>query len=188
VRSLAFSGIDRLFGADNEGVIRSWVIGDDGKLTEGDPMDHGLESEKVVPRGEGSEERGAYALAISPCHGYLACSGRGMHRAISIWKVGASASLVNVLYCPRHGSLRGTHSLGFIRDTPHLWSANWDGSIVRWDWSKPGGHRVLYQPEPHMSVMTASESGDELVLGTALGEVYGLNLMDIQNALGKHRP
>jgi WD40 repeat protein len=111
-----------------------------------------------------------------------------MHRAISIWKIDAPASLVNVLYSPLRGSSRGVHSLAFVRDMPHLWSANWDASIVRWDWSKPGGHRVLFQPEPLVSVMTASQSGDELILGTALGEVYGLSLMDIQDALGKHRP
>ena len=188
VRSLAFSGNDQLFGADAEGVIRTWVIEIDGKVAEGDPMDHGLESQKVVSKREGSEQKGAYALAISPCHGYLACSGRGMHRAISVWKIGASPSLVNVLHSPLRGSLRGTHSLGFVRDTPHLWSANWDGSIVRWDWITPGGRRVHYQPEPQLSVMTSSDSGDELVLGTALGEVYGLRLMDDQNMLGEHRP
>jgi WD40 repeat protein len=179
LRALVFSETNHLFAAGNtSGKIYSWSVGGDDGLAQSFSMAHDQESESCLDQGDGAKQTGAYALALSSCGQYLACSGRGRHRAISIWKTAAPAELVSVLFANRAGSLRGTHSLAFVRDTKQLWSANWDGSVVRWDWSEKQGRCLLYQPAADVSVMVASASGEHLLLGTAQGEVRDMELVN----------
>lgn len=179
LRALVFSETNHLFAAgDTSGEIYSWSVGGDGVLAQSFSMAHGQASASCLDQGDGAKQTGAYALALSSCGHYLACGGRGRHRAISIWKTAAPAELVSVLFANRAGSLRGTHSLAFVRDTKQLWSANWDGSVARWDWSERQGRCLLYQPAADVSVMVASASGEHLLLGTAQGEVRDMKLVN----------
>ena len=176
IRSILFLDANRFFSAGGDGVIRAWSISDDGRLTGDGSMNHGRVSEARVLQG--SSQIGAYALALSPCKGFLACSGRGLHRAITIWRLQAPEAPFNVLFENRRGNLRGVHTLSFMNDGEHLLSASWDESILLWEWRDPGGRQILCQPEQYMTVLVPAKTDNQFVLGTALGDIAELNLLN----------
>ena len=176
IRSILFLDDTRFFSAGGDGVIRIWRIIENGRLIEEGVMNHGRASEARVLQG--SLQIGAYALALSPCKGYLACSGRGLHRAITIWKVDAPEAPFNILFENHRGSLQGVHSLSFMNDGEHLLSASWDESILLWSWREHGGRKVFCQPEQHLTVLVPAKTDDRFVLGTALGDIAELNLIN----------
>jgi WD40 repeat protein len=174
IRSLQFLGENKIFSAGGDGVIRSWKITDDGVLAEDISMNHGLLSEAHVK--EGPQQYGAYALALSPCNKFLACSGRGLHRAITIWSIEKPELPMNVLVTKKLESTKGVHSIIFTNDGEHLLSANWEGSIQLWDWRESGGAIIFCQPEQHLSALVPAKSINRFVGATAMGDVYGMHL------------
>lgn len=174
IRSLQFLDENKIFSAGGDGVIRSWKISDDGVLAQDVSMNHGLISEAHVK--EGPQQYGAYALALSPCNKYLACSGRGLHRAITIWSIEKPDLPMNVLVTQQLESTKGVHSIIFTNDGEHLLSANWEGSIQLWDWRESGGAIIFCQPEQHLSALVPAKSINRFVGATAMGEVYGMHL------------
>lgn len=185
VRKLLFIDPQGYFSAGDDGLVQRWTL--DGTCLA--TLDHGTASARSLEGRPGSPAGGAYALALSPCGRYLACSGRGRHRAITLWDVSdpTHPEWLNTL----PGGLRGTHFLAFESDGDHLWSAGWDETIVRWNWRVPQGQRVLERPQRHLSgvallgqvtglhaEVAGTGEGEEthpqmaFVLGTALGEVF----------------
>lgn len=185
VRKLIFADPQRYFSASEDGLVQHWTLEGSRLAT----LDHGAASAQALEGRPGSSEGGAYALALSRCGRYLACSGRGRHRAITLWDVSDPAypERLNTL----SGGSRGTHTLAFEADGEHLWSAGWDETLVRWNWREPGGQRVLERPQPHLSAallqthaiasQAETEMGDAhtpaaLVLGTALGDLFKVSV------------
>lgn len=60
----------------------------------------------------------------------------------------------------------------------YLLSASWDESLLVWDWREPGGRKIFCQPEQHLTTVVQANTDNQFVLGTALGEISGLNLMN----------
>ena len=175
IRSLLFLDESQIFSAGGDGVIRGWTITEGGALAEGISMNHGLISEAHVK--EGPQQFGAYALALSPCNKFLACSGRGLHRAITIWRIEEPELPMNVLVTKNLESTKGVHSISFTNSGDNLVSANWEGSIQLWDWRELGGAIIFCQPEQYLCLLVPAKADDRFVGATALGEVYGLNLV-----------
>lgn len=119
--------------------------------------------------------QGLYSLARSACGRFLACSGRGQDRAITIWSLAdpAQPRLVNIL----HGHLRGTHFLAFTADGENLWSGSWDQTLALWDWQSANEQRQLVRTVPYLSVALMDPESDRLFVGTAMGETYSLRLL-----------
>lgn len=174
IRSLLFLGETKIFSAGGDGVIRGWKITDNSVLAEDVAMNHGRISEDYVKSGP--QQYGAYALALSPCNKFLACSGRGMHRAITIWSIEKPKLPINVLVTKKIESTKGVHSIIFTDDGKHLLSANWEGSIQLWDWRESDGAIIFSQPEQHLSVLVPAKSNNRFVGATAMGDVYGMRL------------
>jgi WD40 repeat protein len=123
-----------------------------------------------------SSTHGLYGLARSACGRFLACSGRGLDRAITVWNLSdpAQPRLIKVL----HGHLRGTHFLAFCKDGEHLWSGSWDQTLARWSWQSATEQRQWVRPIPELSVAIMDPTSERLFVGTALGETYSLRLLE----------
>jgi WD40 repeat protein len=177
IEKLLFLDESHVLSADRSGKIRCWNVGTP-KLEPLWEIDHGEECDRSPgqPR-HGSTQKGAYALALSRSGRYLACSGRGVHRGISLWDLdGPSPTLVRVL----HGHERGVHFLAFRDDDRHLVSASWDETVVMWDWRQ--GERLLLRPIPQLSAVLDLADGDRLAVGTGLGDVFTLQFQNIPAA------
>ena len=120
--------------------------------------------------------QGLYSLARSACGRFLACSGRGQDRAITIWSLAdpAQPRLVNIL----HGHLRGTHFLAFTADGENLWSGSWDQTLALWNWQAATEQRQLVRPISELSVAFMDPASERLFVGTAIGETYSLRLLE----------
>jgi WD40 repeat protein len=120
--------------------------------------------------------QGLYCLARSACGRFMACAGRGLDRAITIWNLTdpAQPRLINVL----HGHLRGTHFLAFTKDGEHLWSGSWDQTLALWNWQSATEQREWVRPIPRLSVASIDPASDRLFVGTAIGETYSLRLLE----------
>ena len=173
IEKLQFLDAAHFVSGDRSGKVRCWAVGSVDSLWE---IDHGSECKKHSDKQpqRGSNEKGVYALAISNSGRYLACSGRGVHRGISIWKIGGAApELLQVLY----GHERGVHFLSFRDNDRHLVSASWDETIVMWDWRQR--ERLLLRPVPQLSAVLSLAEGDRLAVGTGLGELFTLSFQNI---------
>lgn len=176
LEKLLFLNTDEFAGAGLDGKVRGWRVGDPAARWE---IDHHAAGEQG-PRArlKGSRERGAYALAVSRSGRFLACSGRGVDRAITLWDLGEdrqaqSARCVNVL----HGHARGVKFLAFRDDDRHLLSASWDETLVMWDWRR--AERRLLRPVRHLSGVTALDDPDRLAVGTSgAGDLYTLKFQE----------
>jgi WD40 repeat protein len=135
-------------------------------------LDHGGASARSAGPAPGA--RGVYTLTSSRCGRYLACSGRGQDRAITIWDLAdpASPKLVNVL----HGHLRGTSFLAFDEDGERLWSGSWDQTVALWNWHRHADQRLLVRPVAGLSAAWRLAGTRGLMVGTALGDVFRLEL------------
>jgi WD40 repeat protein len=175
IEKLLFLNETHFLSADTSGMIRCWKIGNPTAVWE---RDHGDDCARSPGQPQhGPTGRGAYALALSRSGRYLACSGRGVHRGISLWNLdGPSPTLVHVL----HGHERGVHFLAFRDDDRHLVSASWDETVVMWDWRQ--GERLLLRPIPQLSAALDLADGDRLAVGTGLGDVFTLQFQNIPAA------
>jgi WD40 repeat protein len=163
-----------LASAGEDGQVLLIDAGNDGRPIAA--LDHGHARESATNGSVTESSGGVYTLARSLCGRYLACSGRGRDRAISIWDVAEPASprLINVL----HGHLRGTHFLAFDDDGERLWSGSWDQTLALWNWHRTTSPRELIQPVAGLSVACRTMGASGVTVGTALGEVFGLELQE----------
>ena len=125
---------------------------------------------------KGSRDMGAYALAVCGSGRFLACSGKGVDRAITIWDLG-DTPLANPPHCVKvlRGHARGVKFLAFRDHDQHLLSASWDETLVMWDWRR--GERVLLRPVRHLSGVTTLTDPDRIAIGTSgTGDLYTLRL------------
>ena len=138
-------------------------------------LDHSFARSQDTPP-ESSSTQGLYSLARSACGRFLACSGRGHDRAITIWSLAdpAQPRLLNIL----HGHLRGTHFLAFTADGENLWSGSWDQTLALWDWQSATEQRQLVRAIPELSVALMDPESGRLFVGTAMGETYSLRLLE----------
>jgi WD40 repeat protein len=171
VRALCFLSNDWLVSAGNDS--NAYVISakDGAELSK---LDHSS-SRTHVTVATTTMTQGLYSLARSACGRFLACSGRGQDRAITIWSLAdpAQPRLVNIL----HGHLRGTHFLAFAADGESLWSGSWDQTLSLWDWQSATEQRQLVRPIPQLSVALMDPEAERLFVGTAIGDAYSLRLL-----------
>lgn len=133
--------------------------------------------------GGGVSTTGAYALAVSVCGRFLACAGRGRHRAVTLWNIEnrAEPTFVTILSHRVGKNRRGFHSLHFSLDGKHLWAAGWDESIVRWDTAAVGAPPSLVRHEALVSNCEKGPDETSLLVGTGSGKV---RLLRLQGAPG----
>jgi WD40 repeat protein len=179
IEKLIFLDSGHFLSGDRSGMVRCWNVKNSEPLWE---IKHHDEVVNSPDRPKyGSEQKGVYALSVAQSGRYLACSGRGIDRGISIWDLGealcASApTLVHVL----HGHERGVNFLAFRDDDQHLVSASWDETVVMWDWRER--ERLLLRPIPNLSATLVT--GNKLavgigLVGTGLGELFTLSFQNI---------
>jgi WD40 repeat protein len=172
VRALCFLSNDWLVSAGNDS--NAFVISakDGAELSK---LDHSS-SRTYVTVATTTITQGLYSLARSACGRFLACSGRGQDRAITIWNLTdpAQPRLVNIL----HGHWRGTHFLAFTADGENLWSGSWDQTLALWNWQSDTKSRQLVRSVPQLSVALMDPESDRLFVGTAIGETYSLRLLE----------
>ncbi|NBV76516.1 MAG: WD40 repeat domain-containing protein, partial [Methylococcaceae bacterium] len=136
--------------------------------------------------GGGVNTTGAYALAVSFCRRFLACAGRGRHRAITLWNIENRTTpvFVAVLSHRLSKNRRGYHSLQFSVDGKYLWASGWDETIVRWDTSAVDAPPNLIRHEPLVSICQTGPDESSLVVGTGSGKVLLLRLQSVSPSQG----
>jgi WD40 repeat protein len=166
VRALCFLSNDWLVSAGNDSNAFVMSAKDGAELSK---LDHST-SRSHVTVATTNITQGLYSLARSACGRFLACSGRGQDRAITIWSLAdpAQPRLVNIL----HGHVRGTHFLGFTADGEYLWSGSWDQTLALWDWQSATEQRQLVRSTPNLSVTLLDPESGRLFVGTAMGETF----------------
>ena len=172
VRALCFLSNDWLVSAGNDS--NAFVISVmDGSLLS--KLDHSSFHQHVTVTTK-TMTQGLYSLALSTCGSFLACSGRGQDRAITIWSIAdpARPHPVKTLL----GHLRGTHFLAFTADGENLWSGSWDQTLALWNWQSDTQSRQLVRSVPQLSVALMDPESDRLFIGTAIGETYSLRLLE----------
>jgi WD40 repeat protein len=171
VRALCFLSNDCLVSAGSDSNAFVMAACDGTVLSK---IDHSS-SRHHVTVATTTMTQGLYSLARSACGRFLACSGRGQDRAITIWSLAdpAQPRLVNILY----GHLRGTHFLAFAADGESLWSGSWDQTLSLWDWQSATQQRQLVRPIPQLSVALMDPEAERLFVGTAIGDAYSLRLL-----------
>ena len=172
VRALCFLNNDWLVSAGNDSNAFLMSAKDGAELSK---LDHSS-SRPHVTVASTTITQGLYSLARSACGRFLACSGRGQDRAITIWSLAdpAQPRLVNIL----HGHLRGTHFLGFTADGENLWSGSWDQTLALWDWQSATEQRQLVRSMPYLSVALLDPESGRLFVGTAMGETCSLRHLE----------
>jgi WD40 repeat protein len=172
VRALCFLSNDWLVSAGNDSNAFVLSAKDGAELSK---LDHSASYPQVTVATT-TITQGLYSLARSACGRFLACSGRGQDRAITIWSIAdpAQPRLVNIL----HGHLRGTHFLGFTADGANLWSGSWDQTLALWDWQSATEQRQLVRSIPNLSVVLMDTESGRLFVGSAIGETYSLRLLE----------
>ena len=172
VRALCFLNNDCLVSAGNDSNAFVMSAKDGAELSK---IDHSSSRPQVTVTTT-TMTQGLYSLARSTCGRFLACSGRGQDRAITIWNLTdpAQPRLVNIL----HGHLRGTHFLAFTPDGENLWSGSWDQTLALWNWQAATEQRQLVRPIPELSVAFMDPASERLFVGTAIGETYSLRLLE----------
>ena len=179
IEKLIFLDSGHFLSGDRSGMVRCWNVKNSEPLWE---IKHHDEVVNSPDRPKyGSEQKGVYALSVAQSGRYLACSGRGIDRGISIWDLGgalcdSAPTLVHVL----HGHERGVNFLAFRDDDQHLVSASWDETVVMWDWRER--ERLLLRPIPNLSATLVT--GNKLavgigLVGTGLGELFTLSFQNI---------
>jgi WD40 repeat protein len=172
VRALCFLSNDWLVSAGNDSDAFVMSAKDGAELSK---LDHSA-SRSHVTVATSNITQGLYSLARSACGRFLACSGRGQDRAITIWSLAdpAQPRLVNIL----HGHVRGTHFLGFTADGEYLWSGSWDQTLALWDWQSATEQRQLVRSTPNLSVTLLDPESGRLFVGTAMGETFSLRHLE----------
>jgi WD40 repeat protein len=172
VRALCFLSNDLLVSAGNDSNAFVISVKNGAELSK---LDHSSSHLQVTVATK-TMTQGLYSLARTACGRFLACSGRGQDRAITIWSIAdpAQPSLVTVL----HGHLRGTHFLAFTADGENLWSGSWDQTLALWKWQSATEQRQLVRSVPQFSVALMDPKLDRLFVGTAIGETYSLRLLE----------
>jgi WD40 repeat protein len=172
VRALCFLSNDWLVSAGNDSNAFVLSAKDGAELSK---LDHSASCPHVTVATT-TITQGLYSLARSTCGRFLACSGRGQDRAITIWSIAdpAQPRLVNIL----HGHLRGTHFLGFTADGANLWSGSWDQTLALWDWQTATEQRQLVRSIPNLSVALMDPESGRLFVGSAIGETYSLRHLE----------
>ncbi len=174
LEKLQFLNETDLVGAGLDGKVRAWRVGDPQARWE---IDHHEASQQGLRATvKGSRDMGAYALAVCGSGRFLACSGKGVDRAITIWDLG-DTPLANPPHCVKvlRGHARGVKFLAFRDHDQHLLSASWDETLVMWDWRR--GERVLLRPVRHLSGVTTLTDPDRIAIGTSgTGDLYTLRL------------
>jgi WD40 repeat protein len=172
VRALCFLSNDWLVSAGNDSNAFVMSAKDGAEFSK---LDHSS-SRPHVTVATTTMTQGLYSLARSACGRFLACSGRGLDRAITIWSLAdpAQPRLVNIL----HGHLRGTHFLAFTADGEQLWSGSWDQTLAMWDWQSATEQRQLLRSISDLSVALMDPESDRLFVGTAMGETYSLRRLE----------
>ncbi len=172
VRALCFLNNDCLVSAGNDSNAFVMSAKDGAELSK---LDHSSSRPQVTVAST-TMTQGLYSLARSTCGRFLACSGRGQDRAITIWNLTdpAQPRLINIL----HGHLRGTHFLAFTADGENLWSGSWDQTLALWNWQAATEKRQLVRPIPELSVAFMDPASERLFVGTAIGETYSLRLLE----------
>ena len=172
VRALCFLSNEWLVSAGSDRQVFVLAMQDGSEVSK---LDHSAARAQDKAMGA-SSTHGLYGLARSACGRFLACSGRGLDRAITIWDLSdpAKPRLFKVL----HGHLRGTHFLAFSKDGEHLWSGSWDQTLALWNWQAETEQRQLVRPIPELSVALMDPASERLFVGTAIGETYSLRLLE----------
>lgn len=174
LEKLLFLNETTLVGAGLDGKVRAWRVGDPQARWEIDHHEASQQGLRVSVKG--SRDMGAYALAVCSSGRFLACSGKGVDRAITIWDLGETP-LETPPHCVRvlRGHARGVKFLAFRDEGQHLLSASWDETLVMWDWRR--GERVLLRPVRHLSGVTTLSDPDRVAIGTSgTGDLYTLRL------------
>lgn len=172
VRALCFLSHEWLVSAGSDSQAFVLAAQDGSVLSKLDPSSARVQDKAI----ESSSTQGLYCLARSGCGRFVACSGRGLDRAITVWNLTdpTQPRLINVL----HGHLRGTHFLAFTQDGEHLWSGSWDQTMALWNWQSATEQRQWVRPIPRLSVAWMDPTSERLFVGTAVGEAYSLRLLE----------
>jgi len=194
VRRVVFTGDSEFLSTGDDAIVRVWHESRGGWV-EVAQLNHGEMCENIpnaaralMPAAETERESqqigcgvsttGAYALAVSLCGRFLACAGRGRHRAVTLWNIQNRAEPAFVAILPHRvgKNRRGFHSLQFSVNGKHLWAAGWDEFIVRWDTATVGAPPSLVRHEALVSTCEMGPSESSLLVGTGSGKVHLLRL------------
>jgi WD40 repeat protein len=197
VRRILFTSDREFLSTGDDAIVRIWRESQ-GDWSQMAKLNHGEVCERasadacnLAPAAEaGSEAQqsgggvsttGAYAFAVSPCGRFLACAGRGRHRAVTLWNIEnrAEPAFVAILSHRVGKNRRGFHSLHFSIDGKHLWAAGWDESIVRWDTATVGAPPSLVRYEALVSTCEKGPDENSLMVGTGSGKVRLLQVQGI---------